>query len=89
VDPAGVDPHRESRSELRAARRVRRRLMVACALVVAVCVLLTVLIVGLARDRSPGSSSLARTLSVGAPAPLSTAHRLPTIHPSSPGALSP
>ncbi len=44
----------EGRRALREARRERRRLSVWCAVVVAVCLLLTILIVGIARSRSTG-----------------------------------
>ncbi len=45
----------ETRSEICAAQRKRRHLMVASATVIAVCVALTVVVVGLARDRVVGS----------------------------------
>jgi len=74
--------------------------MVACGVVVAVCVILTMLIVGLARDRPPGSSAPAGltspppNLPVGTPAHLptlhldTTLHLLITAHPSNPGAAA-
>lgn len=43
---------------LRTARRQRRRLTVACALVVAVCLALTLLIVDLSRSRTNGADAL-------------------------------
>jgi hypothetical protein len=47
------DPTVAGRRALRAARRQRRRLMGVCAALVAACLVMTVLIVGMARDR-PG-----------------------------------
>jgi len=52
-EPVGEDPRTESRRELRAARHHRRRIMVVCALVITACVVMTVLIVGMARDQKP------------------------------------
>jgi hypothetical protein len=44
------------RRALREARRQRRRLMGVCAVIVAACLVMTVLIVGMARDRpAPGT----------------------------------
>jgi hypothetical protein len=70
-DPAGVvaapverpgrmaavaDPSTTGRRAVREARRQRRRLMALCAAVVAACLIMTVMVVGLARDRpSPGT----------------------------------
>jgi hypothetical protein len=48
-------PIAEGRRALRAERQDRRRLAVACALVIAVCLVVTILIVGLARSRNPGA----------------------------------
>jgi hypothetical protein len=47
----------ETRRALRVARRQRRHLATLCAVVVAVCLVLTLLIVSLARDRAPGTVS--------------------------------
>ncbi len=56
---AAADPKPDARAEtmraLRVARRRRRHLMLVCAVIIAVCVVLTLLIVGIARDRRPGS----------------------------------
>ncbi len=77
VEPA-TDPDAESRLEsrraLRAARRQRRHVMVGCAVVIAVCLVLTVLIVGFARDRRPGSQTILPNLSIGAPDQPALAH---------------
>ena len=45
---------RETRREVREARRRRRHLLAACAIVVAVCLVLTILIVSMARQRPSG-----------------------------------
>ena len=50
----GHEARNESRSALRAARRRRRRISIVCAVVIAVCTALTLLIVAVARDRTPG-----------------------------------
>ncbi len=48
-------PIGEGRRALRAERQERRRLAVACAVVIAICLVVTILIVGLARNRAPGA----------------------------------
>jgi hypothetical protein len=57
--PPTADPKPDARAEtmraLRIARRRRRHLMMGCAVVIAICVVVTLLIVGIARDRRPGS----------------------------------
>ena len=54
--PARDDaPIGEGRRALRAERQERRRLAVACAVVIAICLVVTILIVGLARNRAPGA----------------------------------
>jgi hypothetical protein len=50
-----ISAHPEPRGALRAARRHRRQVMVVCALVIAVCLVLTILIVNIARGRRPDS----------------------------------
>jgi hypothetical protein len=58
ADPPGTavpGPLAASRGEIRAARRRRRRLMLVCAVVIALCVGLTIAVVGLARNREPGA----------------------------------
>lgn len=50
-DAPGADGGTAGRRALREARRQRRRLMAACAAIVAACLVMTVLIVGMARDR--------------------------------------
>ena len=81
----GREPSMASRSELRAARRQRRRLMVVCAVIIAVCLALTIVVVGLARNRVAGSQSLpsVRTGRMPAPAWSSTPS---STHPANPDA---
>jgi hypothetical protein len=70
----------ETRRALRTARRQRRHIMVGCAVVIAVCMILTVLIVGIARDRRPGSQVIVPDTSIGAwsqPAQLAAASANP------------
>ena len=83
----GSEPTMASRSELRAARRQRRRLMVVCAVVIAVCLALTIVVVGLARNRVAGSQSLPSvgTGRIPGPAWSSTPG---SIHPANPDALA-
>lgn len=83
----GSEPTMASRSELRAARRQRRRLMVVCAVVIAVCLALTIVVVGLARNRVAGSQSLpsVRTGRIPGPAWSSTPS---STHPANPDALA-
>jgi len=52
IDPTAE--HVEGRQALRAARRQRRRIAIGCALVVALCLAVTLVIVGIARDRTTG-----------------------------------
>lgn len=59
VPPCAVppeDPPRapvEGRQARRSNRRLRRRLSIGCVLLITACVVITVLIVGIARDRAP------------------------------------
>jgi hypothetical protein len=53
--PAPEHPSRpDGRRAQRAARHQRRNISVACAVLIAVCLVITILIVGMARNRSPG-----------------------------------
>jgi hypothetical protein len=62
---------------------------VACAVLVALCLALTILIVGLARDRSAGPQSLA-PLALGSPARPRPHLSDPAIPPTdTPGAMAP
>jgi hypothetical protein len=53
--PTGSRSRVADRKALRAARRTRRNLAILCGLVVAVCLVLTILIVDMARTRPPGA----------------------------------
>jgi hypothetical protein len=58
ADPGAADPA-GGRRALRLARRERRRIMIACGFVVALCLALTLLIVWLAGSRATGTPSSA------------------------------
>ncbi len=47
------DARTEGRREMRAARRRRRRISIGCAVLIAACTAVTLLVVAIARDRSP------------------------------------
>jgi hypothetical protein len=53
--PTGSRSRVADRKALRAARRTRRNLAILCGVVVAVCLVLTILIVDMARTRPPGA----------------------------------
>ena len=65
---------RADRKSQRAARRTRRNLAIACGLLVAVCLVLTILIVNMARNRPTGLDL--------PPRPVAAALGLPVLHPS-------
>jgi integral membrane sensor domain MASE1 len=71
---------------MRAARRIRRQVMVGCALVIAVCLILTILIVTIARGRRPGSGAVVPGVALAAraePAPATGTAATPlTVRPS-------
>jgi hypothetical protein len=50
--------HAESRRALRAHRRQRRRIAIGCAVFIAVCVVITLVIVDIARDRTSAPQSV-------------------------------
>jgi len=56
-EPAGSGSRLADRQAVRAARRTRRNLAILCGLVVAVCLVLTILIVDMARTRTTGGQS--------------------------------
>jgi hypothetical protein len=74
------DEPAESRQSLRALRRRRRHVMVGCAVVIALCVLLTALIVGFARDRRTGTPVIAPTAASSARAIRPTPSAINTDH---------
>jgi hypothetical protein len=59
TDSPPSEPRTDGRRALREARRHRRRLAVGCALLVAVCLVITILIVDLARNRASGPQGAA------------------------------
>jgi outer membrane biosynthesis protein TonB len=62
-----VEAPRETRREVREARHRRRQLLAACAIVVAVCLLLTILIVSMARQRPSGLPAATQASASAAP----------------------
>jgi len=85
--PVGEPPSdsRETRRAMRTARRIRRQVMVGCALVIAVCLILTILIVTIARGRRPGSGVVVPGVALAAragPAPATSTAATPlTVRP--------
>jgi len=77
-DPAGQQPRVDRCRAERAERRQRRRISVGCALLVAVCLVITILIVGMARNRSPGAQVVVPGAALATPAAVNS---LPTVHP--------
>ncbi len=74
---------RADRKTQREARRIRRNLALACGLVVAVCLVLTILIVNMARTRPYGLAALPRSdPSAAGPLPVPT-------HPAIPNRAAP
>ena len=72
------------RKAQRAARRTRRNVAMVCGLVVAVCLILTILIVDMARNRTTGPLFVipAAALAPGS-APPAAGPSIPPSHPSS------
>jgi hypothetical protein len=68
---AEADPKAEGRQALRAARRQRRRLMIGCAVVITICLALTVAIVVMAGNRSPASPAAPAAAASAPAAPIS------------------
>lgn len=81
-DPALQGPLAASRGEVRAARRRRRRLMLVCAVVIALCVGLTIAVVGLARNRAPGALPVLSPPALSAPGPAWSQGPVPLSYPS-------
>lgn len=87
-DPHPDQVHAETRRALRAQRRQRRRIAIGCAVLIAVCVLITLVIVNIARDRTSVPQSEGRLT------PVAVVHNdflSASIHPSTdtPGAPAP
>lgn len=79
-EPA-AGPDTAGRRALREARRQRRRLMAVCALIIAACLVMTVLIVGMARDRPAQSGPTGVVLQ---PLVLSPTTPYPAVPPGAP-----
>ncbi len=75
----GGDLPTDSRRNLRVARQQRRRLSILCAVLVAVCLAVTILIVSLARTRTSGPTTVVPAWALSAPSP-APASVVPTIH---------
>lgn len=73
-------PPVHDRRARRAARYQRRHLSVGCAVLIAVCLVITILIVGMARNRMPGPQIVVPALSF----PPGTAASRPVVQSSSP-----
>jgi hypothetical protein len=72
------EPPIDGRRARRAARSQRRHLSVGCAVLIAVCLVITILIVGMARNRTPGAQVVAPTSALAAPGPAGSS---PVVHP--------
>jgi hypothetical protein len=90
VDPVGQDPEAGSRvadrRALRAARRTRRNVAIVCGLVVALCLILTILIVNMARIRTSGPQAVVIPVAASIGPPGSTPLPFLSVHQSIPGA---
>lgn len=73
--PRAADPSTDGRRALRQARSQRRRTALLCAVVLFVCLALTLLIVGMARDRAAPPAAVLSFAPV--PAPTSAASTVP------------
>ncbi len=85
-DPAAVDPPAAGRRALRQARSQRRRTALLCAVVLFVCFALTLLIVGLARDRAAPPAAVLSFAPV--PAPTSATPTVPVPRQTRPDAAT-
>ena len=77
-EPAGSGSRLADRQAVRAARRTRRNLAILCGLVVLVCLVLTILIVDMARNRPPGAEITVPASTASAPPASALSHRLTT-----------
>jgi hypothetical protein len=83
LDEAVLPDHEsrlDARRAQRAARQQRRHIAMACAVLVAVCLAITILIVGMARNRTPGAQVVMPAVALAIPArtdslPASPAHQ--------------
>jgi predicted nucleic acid-binding Zn ribbon protein len=80
-EPADQQPRVDRCRAERAERRQRRRISMGCALLVAVCLVITILIVGMARNRNPGAQVVVPGLSLTAAASFDSLPTVDTVHP--------
>jgi hypothetical protein len=74
---------RVDRRNQRAARRTRRNLAIVCGVVVAVCLVLTILIVNMARNRPSGLDLVPRSVAAAVAAPSAAVHpSTAPVHPT-------
>ena len=73
-------PPLDDRRARRTARHRRRHLSVGCAVLITVCLVITILIVGMARNRTPGPQTVVPALSL----PPEPAGSRPLVHSSNP-----
>ena len=66
----------------RAARQQRRHLSVACAVLIAVCLVITILVVGMARNHSPGAQVVVPALALAISGHVDARPSVPTIQPN-------
>jgi hypothetical protein len=76
--PTGSGSRLADRQALRAARRARRNLAILCGVLVAVCLVLTILIVDMARNRPPGAEITMPVSTASVPAAVDRSHAPPT-----------
>ena len=76
------------RKAVREARRTRRNLAIVCGLVVAVCLVLTILIVDMARNRPPGAEIMVPVSTASALGAADVSHDL-SPHPTIPNRGAP
>jgi hypothetical protein len=72
-------PRVDGRRAHRAARQQRRHLAVGCAVLIAACLVITILIVDMARSRTPGTQVIVPALAVAAPAHPDSHSVIPTV----------
>jgi hypothetical protein len=85
VPPVSALPARQPQVDGRRAHRIarhqRRRISIGCAVLVAVCLVITILIVGMARNRTPGAQVVVPALALAIP-PVDSRPVVPTVPPN-------
>lgn len=82
-EQADPEPRADGRRAQRAARQQRRRISMACALLIAVCLVITILIVAVARNRAPGAEVVVPPSALAAPEAIVVSRPgVPTTHPN-------